>query len=58
MPENHGVGIVGGIDVDAAHQLHEIAGRSPVMGAGFVDGLAYEVQRHGLTFRVHDAFIS
>ena len=38
--------IIACIDIDPAHELHELARFSLVVAAGFIDGLADEVKGH------------
>ena len=46
MPENNGVDVVLGIDINAAHKLDELSRFSPVVAAGFVQSLADQMKGH------------
>ena len=48
MAEHDLVDVIARVDIDAAHELHHLAGLGKVMAAGFVDRLADEVERHAL----------
>ena len=46
MPDYHGISVVVGINVDAPHQLDELACFSPVVAACLIEVLANEVEGH------------
>lgn len=50
MGEHGPVDVVSGIDVDATHELDELARLRQVVALRLVDGLADQVQSHPLTF--------